>query len=85
MKMADNKRFEDVCRAGGDVALGMIGMFGRMASEFVDARRKRKQQELTGDFWVYAAHAFEKGLDDARATAQLVKDDLSDRLAADRG
>jgi hypothetical protein len=87
MTMADSKRtdrierMEHVCRAGGDVALGMIGMFGRMASEFVDARRKLKLQERDGDFWVYAAHAFERGLDDARETAQLVKNDLSDRLA----
>ena len=77
--MADSKRLEDVCRAGGDVALGMIGMFGRMASEFVDARRKRKLEDRAGDFWVYAAHAWERGLHDARETAQLVRDDLSDR------
>jgi hypothetical protein len=71
---------EDVLRAGGDVALGMIGMFGRMASEMVDARRKDRQLERSGDFWVYFAHAWERGLDDARETAKLVRDDLSERL-----
>ena len=78
--MADNRRMEDVLRAGGDVALGVIGMFGRMASELVDARRKSRQLDRPGDFWVYAAHAWERGLDDARETAQLVRDDLTDRL-----
>jgi len=79
--MTDTKRIEDVVRAGGDVALGLVGMFGRMANAFVEARRQLKQQERAGDFWVYAAHAWERGLDDARETAQLVRDDLSDRLA----
>jgi hypothetical protein len=78
--MVESKRLLDVVKAGGDVALGMIGMVGRMASEMVEARRKDRLNEEAGDFWVYAAHAFEKGLDDARETAKLVKDDLRERL-----
>jgi hypothetical protein len=78
--MVESKRLLDVFKASGDVALGMIGMVGRMASEMVDARRKARSNEEAGDFWVYAAQAFEKGLDDARETAKLVKDDLRERL-----
>jgi hypothetical protein len=78
--MVENKRMVDVFKASGDVALGMIGMFGRMASEMVDARRKDRLNDEVGDFWVYAAQAFEKGMDDARETAKLVKDDLRERL-----